>query len=397
MSLFSRIIKKKEQADLQQKSLDDFIDYLIKAKEQQLLIKDHAIHHAIDLIAKTIAKSEIKVYRKDKKDNKIKAVKNDEYYKLNVRPNENEEATSFFYKVISKYLEEEDALIINFNNQLYLADSYNMSSSLLYAKTYSNVKISDDEGNSMIFEHTFPSDDVIRLNLKSSKIKETLDDYYSELGKLLGITSSRYKFTNSNKFRLKTLGNQPKLIDPYTQKEISYENYKEKLTKGLFEEGDAVILLSENFGLEKINLGEVSTTESWTKLEKTWSDKVAMSFNIPLDIFYGNKTDKSTSTTDFITFGVLPHLQIFEDGLNSKIIEKEAYLNGEHIKVNRFNMQHRDILDSAINMDKLFADGYSHNEINEIVGLSQIDEPWADEHYITKNYENVNSILKGGE
>ena len=122
-----------------------------------------------------------------------------------------------------------------------------------------------------------------------------------------------------------------------------------------------------------------------------------MSFNIPLDIFYGNKTDKSTSTTDFITFGVLPHLQIFEDGLNSKIIEKEAYLNGEHIKVNRFNMQHRDILDSAINMDKLFADGYSHNEINEIVGLSQIDEPWADEHYITKNYENVNSILKGGE
>lgn len=122
-----------------------------------------------------------------------------------------------------------------------------------------------------------------------------------------------------------------------------------------------------------------------------------MSFNIPLDIFYGNKTDKSTSTNDFITFGVLPHLQIFEDGLNSKIIEKENYLKGERIKVNRFNMLHKDILDSATAMDKLFSNGYSHNEINDIIGLPELDEDWANEHYITKNYQNTNVASEGGE
>lgn len=392
MGLLNKLFKDKKTGDLY-----DYIDFLILAKKNQLAIKQHAIQHAVDLIAKTISKSEIKIYRKDPSDKKIKAIKNGEYYRLNVKPNDNEEATSFFYGVLTKYLLEEDALIVNFNDQLYLADSYNVSSSLLSPKVYKNVQISDNDGNILTFNHTFSSDEIIRLNLKSSQIKESLDDYYTELGKLLGIASSRYKLTNHLKFRLKLPGSQPRIKDPVTNKEMDYSEYKAKITKGLFDEEDAVILLSETFGLEKIDFGEISNSDEWSSLEKKWSDKVAMSFNIPLDIFYGNKTDKSTSTTDFITFGVLPHLQIFEDGLNAKIISKDDYLNGECIKVNRLNMIHKDILDSATNIDKLFADGYSHNEINEFVGLQKLDEKWADEHYITKNYENVNITLKGGE
>lgn len=381
----------------EKKELIEYVDSLLTAKTKQLKIKQHAIQHAVDLIAKTISKSEIKVYRRDGPDSKIKSVKNDEYYKLNVQPNDNEEATSFFYNVLQKYLLEEDALIVNFNNRLYLAENYNMSSSLLTPKIYKNVQIKDSEGNSMIFDHIFLSDDVIRLNLKSSEIKETLDSYYEELGTLIGIASSHYKLVNSFKFRLKPPGGMPAFKDPITNQDISYEEYKQKLTKGLFDEEDAIVFLSESFGLERINFGDKDTSEEWNKLEKKWSDKVAMSFNIPLDIFYGNKTDKSTSTNDFITFGVLPHLQIFEDGLNAKIIEKGNYLKGERIKVNRFNMLHKDILDSAIAMDKLFSNGYSHNEINDIIGLPELDEDWANEHYITKNYQNANIVSEGGE
>ena len=48
-------------------------------------------------------------------------------------------------------------------------------------------------------------------------------------------------------------------------------------------------------------------------------------------------------------------------------------------------------------MDKLFSIGYTHNDINEIVGLPPKDEDWANESHVTKNYENVNVILKGGD
>lgn len=376
--------------------LENYIETLFMAKQKQLQIKRHAIEHAIDLIAKTISKSEIQIYRK--KNGKISRDDNSkEYYTLNVQPNPNKEATSFFYEVIKKYLDDGEALIVELDGSLYLADTFQVSTSVLLPKVYYNVQVSDDHGNSIFLSKIFTSENVIYLNLKSSKIKETLDSYYEELGNLIGIASSHYKLNNLYKFRLKVPGGQPKLKDPITEKELTYEDYKQKITRGLFDEQDAIILLSDSFGLEKIDFGTGATSDEWSKLEKKWSDKVAMTFNIPLDIFYGNKTDKSTSTNDFITFGILPHLQIIEDGLNAKIIGESNYLRGERIRINRLNMKHFDILESAVNMDKLFSNGYSHNEINEFIGIPKVDAAWADKHYITKNYENVDLALEGGD
>lgn len=391
MGLFSRLFK------IQDDSLTDFIDSIINLKSKQLLIKRHAIEHAIDIIAKTISKSEILVYRHDSKTKKIKETVDETYYRLNIQPNDNEVGTSFFYKVIKKYLDEEEALILNFNNRLYLADSFDTSYDLLTSKIYENVRIIDEKGNSLLFNKYFTSEEVIHINLECSNVKETLDNYYEELGSLIGIASNHYKLTNCHKFRIKFPGGQQPLQNPITNEEISYEEYKQKLVEGLFNEEDSAILLSERFGLEKIDFGQIVNSEEWSRLEKKWSDKVAMSFNIPLDIFYGNKTDKSTSTNDFITFGVLPHLQIFEDSFNSKIIGKDAFIKGECIKFNRFNMKHLDILESAGSMDKLFSNGYSHNEINRFVGLPRLDEEWADKHYITKNYQEAEIALKGGD
>lgn len=391
MKILDRLFAKSDKSQL-----ENYIETLFMAKQKQLQIKRHAIEHAIDLIAKTISKSEIQIYRK--KNGKISRDDNSkEYYTLNVQPNPNKEATSFFYEVIKKYLDDGEALIIELDGSLYLADTFQVSTSVLLPKVYYNVQVSDDHGNSIFLRKIFTSENVIYLNLKSSKIKETLDSYYEELGNLIGIASSHYKLNNLYKFRLKVPGGQPKLKDPITEKELTYEDYKQKITRGLFDEQDAIILLSDSFGLEKIDFGTGATSDEWSKLEKKWSDKVAMTFNIPLDIFYGNKTDKSTSTNDFITFGILPHLQIIEDGLNAKIIGESNYLRGERIRINRLNMKHFDILESAVNMDKLFSNGYSHNEINEFIGIPKVDAAWADKHYITKNYENVDLALEGGD
>lgn len=391
MKLLNRFFAKSDK-----NQLENYIETLFMAKGKQLQIKRHAIEHAIDLIAKTISKSEIQIYRM--KNGKIlKDDNSKEYYTLNVQPNPNKEATSFFYEVIKKYLDDGEALIVELDGCLYLADTFQVSTSILLPKVYYDVQISDDHGNSLFLSKTFTSADVIYLNLKSSKIKETLDSYYEELGSLIEIASKHYKLNNVSKFRLKIPGGQPKLKDPVTEKELTYDEYKSKITRGLFDEQDAIILLSETFGLEKIDFGSVTSSDEWSKLEKKWSDKVAMTFNIPLDIFYGNKTDKSTSTNDFITFGILPHLQIIEDGLNAKIIGESNYLKGERIRINKLNMKHFDILESANNMDKLFSNGYSHNQINEFIGIPKIGAAWADKHYITKNYENVDLALEGGD
>ena len=76
---------------------------------------------------------------------------------------------------------------------------------------------------------------------------------------------------------------------------------------------------------------------------KKIGDTVARNWNIPLDIFYGNKTEKSTGNEDFITFAISPYFKILEDGVNISLIGKKDYLKGEYARFNRMNINHRDI------------------------------------------------------
>ena len=121
-------------------------------------------------------------------------------------------------------------------------------------------------------------------------------------------------------------------------------------------------------------------------------DTVAQKWNIPLDIFYGSKTEKSTGTDDFITMCVDLYFELLEDGFNASLVGKKDYLNGEYVKFNRLNINHKDLIDKASGWDKLISNGFSFNQLCKFLGLPTINEDWADEHYITKNYANV----KGG-
>ena len=374
------------------KDYDDYIEFLTKTLSKKLEVKKLAIEHAIDLIAKTISKLEIQVYKKNK-NQKIDSIKNNTYYKLNIKPNPNEYSTSFFYNVISKLLHDEECLIIELNKYLFLADSFDVSNSFILEKTYSNIVLKDSKGNTMNIEKSFKSSEVIHLTLGDCQIKECLDSYYNDFGKLLGMAALNYKASNSPKWKLGTPGNQPTLRSA-DGKEISYEDYKNKITDGLFSEDEKAILLSDAFKLERLNGDKTVTSSDYRDLEKHWKDEVAMSFNIPLDVFYGSKTDKSTGTNDFITFAVSPHIAILEDGLNGTLIKEQDYLNGEYIYINRLNIKHFDIFDSATSLDKLFGDGFTHNDLCRFLNVPPKDEDWANEPHVTKNYGNPK---KGGD
>jgi len=118
----------------------------------------------------------------------------------------------------------------------------------------------------------------------------------------------------------------------------------------------------------------------------------AMAFNIPLDVYYGSKTEKSTGTNDFITFSVSPIISILENGLNGSLIKKEDFFRGDMLKINQLNIKHFDIFDCANSIDKLISSGFSHDENRSFLGIPETKEPWAQEHYITKNYANTYGV-----
>lgn len=369
-------------------------DVLLGKNDLQNYIYTLAEAHAIDLIAKTIAKCEIQTFEKNK--NKIEKHKGDLYWTLNYQPNYNENGTRFIYKLATKLLVDKTALVIinktPTTNLLYVADSYDADKEILRGKMFTNVSLSDDEGNSLKLRKTYNIENSIYYSLQNSELNTASESFKLNTSKILKAVQKSFIQANVGKWRLKNPGSQPTMLDNETKKPISYDEYKAKITEGLLSEDEAVVLLAEMFDLINLNKDNNKNLNDFESIVKRISDTVAQKWNIPLDVFYGSKTEKSTGTNDFITFAVDPYFEILEDGFNVSLVGKESILAGEHIKFNRLNINHKDLIDKASGWDKLISNGFSFNQLSEFLGLPTIDDDWANEHYITKNYANV----KGG-
>lgn len=350
--------------------------------------------HAIDIIARTIAKCEIQTF--EMKNNKIQENRGELYWTLNIQPNYIETGTKFIYKLLTKLLIDGTALILinqlPNKNLLYVAETYNSNNKILTGKTFSNITIEDDEGNSINLNKIYDSNNTIYYSLKNSRLKTASENFKINTAKLLKASQKSFIKSNTTKWKLKSPGPQFALKDAETNEVITREAYKEKMTEGLMSDEDAIVLLSEYFNLENLTQNNSKSLTDFEGIFKKIGDTVAQKWNIPLDIFYASKTEKSTGTDDFVTMALDIYFELLEDGFNSSLVGKQDYLKGEYVKFNRLNINHRDLIDKASGWDKLISNGFSFNQLSKFLGLPTIDEDWANEHYITKNYANV----KGG-
>ena len=223
-------------------------------------------------------------------------------------------------------------------------------------------------------------------------MESSVETFKNNMGKVLKAAQKSFIRANTTKWRLKNPGGQPTMIDYETKKPISYEEYKNKITEGLFNDEESVVMLSEIFDLINLNKDSKQDLTDFEKVFLRIGNTVAQNWNIPLDIFWGNKTEKSTGTEDFITFAVDPYFELIEDGLNVSLVGIKGFLKGEYVSFNRTNITHKDVLDCGTGIDKLTANRFSRNEVNKLLRLPIIDEEWANDHSLTKNYGNV----KGG-
>ena len=80
--------------------------------------------------------------------------------------------------------------------------------------------------------------------------------------------------------------------------------------------------------------------------------------------------------------------------MNHCWVGQDAYVRGDRILVNTLCIKHIDVIENAGNLDKLYSNGWCHNDILKLLNQPIIDEPWAWERRFTKNYS---TDLKGGE
>lgn len=187
----------------------NLIDVISNTTNKESVIHMLAVAHAIDLIAKTISKTEIKVYGKT--DDKIQEKINEIYYRLNIRPNDNETGTDFLYKLVCKLLYNQQALVVMNNipkkiEYMYVAEDFKIDNYILKSKLFSGVILQDLEGNQIILEKTYSNRDSIYFTYSNIEIKKQLDVFKTEFSKILHTATENYKKSRTPKWELKNPG-----------------------------------------------------------------------------------------------------------------------------------------------------------------------------------------------
>lgn len=358
---------------------------LTDSTKLQLDIEDFAIQMAINMLAGLIAKCEFKTYVKGKE------TRGDEYYLWNVEPNVNQNSSQFIQELVSKLLHDNEALAVEANGQLLIADSFTAAGYALFPATFSGVTVTTF-GNSFAFDKTFSMSDVLYFRMNNQNIRALLSRVMDGYSKLLELAMGKYKRAGGRKGTAEV--NKPKTGDEKEQKRI--DDLFSKQFKAYFEAENAVVTLPNGVKYTEIT-GEgskksTSEVNDIANITKEAFARVAQAFRIPPALLQGNIADISKLMDELLTVCIDPLVDLLQTEINRKRYGKAAFLAGTYLRIDTTCIKHIDIFDVAMAADKLISDSlYNVDELRQKLGDAPLNTWWSKRYVLTKNYEPVDA------
>lgn len=355
---------------------------IIAVDMEKLNLSKLAIEKAIMMIAKAIAKSDILIQTESKEKRKKE-------YRLNVQPNDNECGTVFWTEVVKQLLTEQEALIIPLSGKYYRATSWSHTNEVMMKRVYKDVMLSCGDENLTIFS-TFQSDEVIHLRYDNTRIRLYLQNVVGQFDKTMDSINAMMQLSSQPRFKLKlgtnALSFREKQADG-TDKVMTRDQYVLKIKKLLTSDDLEVLTEQENASVEQMQINTTVKAEELAKMALQINNEVANAFDIPEAVFNGNITEKSDATNEFITYAVSPIAEVINDTLTAYVVGENDYCRkNEKVMVWLARFKHVDVVDSAVNLDKLRGIGFHLDEIREMVGYPLLNTEFSTERALTKNY-----------
>jgi len=354
----------------------------ISSQAVQLQIEAFAIISAINLIASAVSKCEFKTYSKGAE------FKGEEYYTWNIEPNKNQNSSQFIQKFMTTLLYENECLIIEVNGQLVIADSFYQNEFAVVENYFDSVT-----SGTMSFKGTFKMSDVLYFKLGDSDIRALLSNLMQGYNNLLNMSINKYKRSGGRKGILDidtAASNNEKF-------QTKFEDLMNNKFKRYFEAENAVLPLEKGYKYNE-QTGEggkksASEIADITVMTKEIFDRVSQAFKMPPALLRGDIADVSKITDNFLTFCIDPPLDMIAEEIIRKRYGKVAYLAGNYLKIDSTCIKHVDLFSISEAFDKLIASGgYSIDELRVKAGDVPLNTEWSKKHWITKNYQGIETI-----
>ncbi len=349
----------------------------------ELYYKELALYTGISLIANAISLSEIRCYEGHKR------VQNEDYYRLNVAPNKNENSNYFWHKVIRKMVRDPaGAMVVEVNGELHCAESYSLRQERpILGNLYDGIVLS----GGFQMEKIFRAEEIYLFRMENESVKHLIDGMYKDYGKLMQAAAKAFRDTNGRKFKFK--------VDAIKAGDAEFEKeFNEIISKNIkaymnSEYSTYVEYDGEELSEESSNK-PAKSIDDLIKLRQDMFQIVGQALKIPQSLMTGNVTSLKEVCDVFLTFAIDPFADAITATLNKRATMVE-YLRGNYYQCYTGKVKHRDLFDLAAGIDKLIASTtMCTDEVREEVGLVSLNTDWSKQHYLTNNYSRVEDAAK---
>ena len=349
----------------------------------EIYLRELAFWSCVNKIAGAIVKCEFQTFRNHKE------IHGEEYYLWNYEPNPNQNAAAMLFKLIGILFKKNEALIVEVGRNIYVADNYRKEIFALKEYQFSNVEI-----DGYTLSETFYMSDVLFFQLNSADMRKLVNGMYEAYSKLLTHAQNAYRRSRGRKgiLNISATAEQSEAFDQ------EFDDLMTKHFKNFFEKENAVLPLFDGYEYTDISQNVKTYSSESTRDIKALADDIydftARAFSFPPSLAKGDMQDTEKAVDELLTFVVDPLVKILQTEINRKRYGLNGIKNGDYIKINTLAVKHIDIFDIATPMEKLISSGvFTVNDILKVLKMQTVDEEWANQHFITKNYATIQELL----
>ena len=353
----------------------------VAAALQEFQIRELCFWSCVHFIAALVGRCELRTYERHEEK------RGNEYWLWNYEPNVNQNAATFWHKAIAKLFEENEALIIRTRRRdgldaFVVADDWITPEHWPDKQTeYQGVVVGD-----MQYQKTFYEGEVLHLTLNHRDLRPVINGITASYMRLVQAAMSAYGWQNGQHWKVH-VNQMASGKDDWLS---TFQQMLENQIKPFINSGSAI--LPEFDGYDFVNLGKDagSSAQKDTRDIRAMIDDIitftATGLGIDTVLIGGKVEATGDAMKRTLTRTVDPICDQITQELNRKRFGRDLWMQGTYARMSSANVEHFDLFNMAANIEKLMGAGWSYNDIRRAAREEPINEDWANQHFVTKNF-----------
>lgn len=346
---------------------------------QEFQVRELSFWVCANMVANALGRCEFRTFRGHEE------IQEREYYLWNVSPNVNQNSSAFLHKLVARLYQDNEALIVEALprgdlRSLVVADSWEQTEDFPSSQNeYRGVTVGDYQYRYPIYESN-----VLHLKLNHTNMKPVIDGLYQSYYRMVSAAIKAYTWGKGQHWKVH--------VNQLAQGDKEWtEKFQAMITaqvKPFLESDGAILPEFDGYDYENVSgkVGDVGDTRDIRNMIEDIFDFTARGFLIPSVLVNGTVEGTTDANTRFLTNCIDPLADQLQEEINRKRYGYEAWRRGEYLRVDTSSIIHFDMFANAANVEKLVGSGaFTINDVRRASGQGLINEPWANEHFMTLN------------